>query len=80
MFKLAHRKRAIQTMQRTQPRTSKGRGGQGCRCDRGGKGRGFTEAIIFRAGDVWKATGTNILPLRFSQKIEDTPASPRGRA
>jgi len=35
---------------------------------RGGRERGFTEAILFRAGDVWKATNTNILPLRFPQE------------
>ena len=47
---------------------------------RGGRERGFTEAILFRAGDVWKATGTNILPLRFSQDVDKTPTFGRGSA
>jgi type IV secretory pathway TraG/TraD family ATPase VirD4 len=47
---------------------------------RGGKERRFTEAIIFRAGDVWKATGTNILPLRFPQDFDDIPTFGRGSA
>ena len=42
---------------------------------RGGSGRGWTEAFAFRAGEPWKATGSNVLPIRFPQ----IPLDARGR-
>lgn len=42
---------------------------------RGGKEHKYTDALMFRAGDVWKSTGTNVLPVRFRQYPIDAIAS-----
>lgn len=42
---------------------------------RGGPDRGWSEAFVFRAGDPWRATNTNVLNVRFPQVVTNTEAS-----
>ncbi len=42
---------------------------------RGGPDRGWTEAFLFRAGDPWKATNTNVLSVRFPQVVTTSEAN-----